>query len=305
MSLQGADTTHALDIGALKRAGVVAVGGYGNGSWKKMSKPTLDGYLAAGLGVWLCWETTTTRALQGRAAGAADAVALNSNMDALGCPLSMAACWTLDTDVPNDGQAASEYAYGWHQASKRPSATYAEASVIDAGIAAGVIVTGWQSNARSWSAGRRSTHASIFQGVQPVIPDTDPDEIVDPHSPLIWWPFTPATTSFIASAASAPVNNSNQTEEQEIMSAAGDIVKAIVEQADRTIGEAQNSEKRIVAALTNAVNNSILYDSTIAGNSAKQVQDHVDQKTADTISYVATLLKDTEGRLKAPVAPPA
>ena len=276
MSLQGADTTHRLDIGAIKRAGVVAVGGYANTGWKTMSKADIDAYLAAGIGVWLCWETTTTRALQGRAAGVSDATAHNNAMDARGCPLTMAACWTLDTDVPNDGQAASEYAYGWHQASKRPSAVYAETSVIDAGVAAGVIVTGWQPSARSWSNYTVSRHASIIQGIKPVIPDTDPNEIVDPHSPLIWWPFTPAVTQFI--------NAAPQPQEHHLMSAEVDQINTYT---NLIVGQA-------VGMLQTNLKDALGW--TPGGKSVAQV---VQDAANGEIAFLVQVMKDTEGRMDA------
>lgn len=185
------DSTHQLDPAAVKRHGGVAVIRYlqtgPSPSWKSARRAEVDIYLAAGLGVGVVWELTTTRALQGYEAGVADARKANQSADTLGLPDTLTIVWTVDTDVSGYAQVA-DYDRGWVGGSKRPTAPYGEYSVIEGSVAAGRSRTGWQTNARGWSGRKISPHASLLQQLPVDLPglgSVDPNQIVDADTPLL------------------------------------------------------------------------------------------------------------------------
>lgn len=80
----------------IKAAGFDHVGRY----LKNLRLAEVTALHAAGLGVWLIYETTATRALFGDAAGAEDGLAAKQQAMALGVPDGTAIYATVDTDVP-------------------------------------------------------------------------------------------------------------------------------------------------------------------------------------------------------------
>ena len=187
--LTGFDTTHELDHAALRRNNASAVGRYIGSFRKATTKSAVDGYHAAGFGVWLIWESTATRALTGYTNGYKDALKANAAADALGAPANVVICWTVDTDVtPAD---VLPYARGFKAASRRPAAVYGEAGVIDRCMAEALVIDGWQTNARGWDQPRRtSPDASMRQHLAATVPGlgyVDPNDF-DADTRLIWWP---------------------------------------------------------------------------------------------------------------------
>src|SRR5262249_50828244 len=81
---------------AIKAAGFDHVGRY----TKNVTRSEIDALHAAGLGVWLIFETTATRALSGAPAGKVDAALTMKQCAALGAPAGLTIFATVDTDPP-------------------------------------------------------------------------------------------------------------------------------------------------------------------------------------------------------------
>lgn len=91
-----ADTTLTPYAKQIKSAGFDHVGRY----LKNVTVAEINALHVAGLGVWLIYETTATRALCGASAGAEDGLAAKQQASALGAPAGTTIFATVDTDPP-------------------------------------------------------------------------------------------------------------------------------------------------------------------------------------------------------------
>lgn len=164
---------------AIRAAGIAHVGRY----LKSLTVGEVAALHAAGLGLWLIFESTADRALAGASAGSADGVTAARQAQALGAPPSTAIAATVDLD-PSVAQLPQVLAYldVFRSSSSRRGLTYACGAVLsrDAG-------TPWLAGAIGWSGSRAyyaTKAAAIVQGPQ-----------VNAHATATWeggtWPALP------------------------------------------------------------------------------------------------------------------
>lgn len=135
---------------ALKAAGYSAVSRYlSHDKSKNISPPEYAALEAAGLTVMLNWETTTTRALQGAAAGQDDAKDANDQADEVGYPLTAPIYFSVDTAATLN--SVGPYFQALHTYSRRPVGYYGGQAVGLALEGLGYVTHLWVSNAASWS----------------------------------------------------------------------------------------------------------------------------------------------------------
>jgi hypothetical protein len=96
--------------GQLKAAGYSFVGRYLSANPKGITSAELAAMQKAGIDVYLYWETTANRALQGAQAGAQDAKAAEGLLATLGIPATTPVYFTVDTDTT--GPAVKAYFSG-------------------------------------------------------------------------------------------------------------------------------------------------------------------------------------------------
>lgn len=192
MTLLAVDSTHHLDPAVLHQHGVVGIIRYAQSgskpSWKSLLPAELALYRGAGIAVGLVWEVTSNQVAGGYAQGAYDCRVMSADLDALGFPRSVLACWSCDEDIAPE--LTDRYADGWHAVAAgagRDSDVYGSAGVIDRQVARGTVRTGWQAEARAWSHDTTSPNADVIQTVATSIPDTDGDTLSG-RSRLLWWP---------------------------------------------------------------------------------------------------------------------
>lgn len=154
-----------------------------------------DALWAAGLGIGLVWEEGAQRAKAGRAAGVSDAFAVAALGRTLGLPEDVVVFFAVDYDAAFDDVRA--YFEGVRSV-RTASGCYGGAKVIDPLAAAGLIVTGWQAGASSWSNGQLSPHASIVQRTTITVAHPLPRGSVDENAVLstagwLWLPPAPPT----------------------------------------------------------------------------------------------------------------
>lgn len=135
---------------ALKAAGYTAVSRYlSNDPSKNITAGEYRALEQAGLAVMLNWETTTTRALEGAAAGAQDAQAANAQADTVGYPGSAPIYYSVDTGATVD--QVRPYFQAVHAHGGRPVGFYGGQAVGLQLLREGVVTHLWVSNAASWS----------------------------------------------------------------------------------------------------------------------------------------------------------
>lgn len=149
----------------IKASGAVGVLRYfSNDSTKNLTAAEVGEYHAAGLGVADVWETTTGRATQGYAAGAADARAAEAQRAADGLPADQTIYLAVDEDTswasvqPYFDGAASVLGNDAHGIPR--TGVYGGFAVIEGAHAHGLRRL-WQTLA--WSGGQRSAHAVLYQ----------------------------------------------------------------------------------------------------------------------------------------------
>jgi hypothetical protein len=130
--------------------------------WKRVTSAERDEAWSIGFAMLLVWESYATRALEGTAAGMADARDAASQATALGYPPDVPIFFACDTDASAD--AARPYFRG--VASVRPCAgAYGGIRVVDPVLSEGTVRYGWQ--ACAWSAGKVSQVAHLYQRLRP------------------------------------------------------------------------------------------------------------------------------------------
>lgn len=157
------------DPAALKAAGFETVvryisrrAGAKGVSRKDLTKAEAKRLHAAGLGILLVWETTASRAGEGKAAGVADAKAAEAQAAALGYPADLPIFYAVDSDMT--AAQVRPYFAGVKSVSKRPvDGSYGGVKIADAALTDYV----WQTQA--WSGGRVSTKAHMLQLIHPTL----------------------------------------------------------------------------------------------------------------------------------------
>jgi Domain of unknown function (DUF1906) len=112
-----------------------------------------------GLSIAMVWEGGSSRALAGTPAGIGDAAEANRQANVLGAPPDAAIYYAVDFDA--DPSAIAAYFQGVTITRRRPVGVYGSWKVVEAILASGLAILGWQTSA--WSAGRRSAQAALFQ----------------------------------------------------------------------------------------------------------------------------------------------
>lgn len=123
------------------------------------AKTLLDG----GLSIVLVWETGASRAANGAAAGIEDVKAAEAQADYLGYPLSAPIFYAVDFDATV--AEVKPYLDAIAANAKRTAGlgVYGGFDIIEAYIASGKFIYGWQTKA--WSEGKISTKAHLYQNV--------------------------------------------------------------------------------------------------------------------------------------------
>jgi hypothetical protein len=142
----------------IKANGYQAVGRYLGGSpTKQLTKAEAASLHAAGLGIWLVWETAADRAKDGKAAGVTDAHAALQAANALGYPAACPIFFAVDFDAT--AVQVTAYFAGVSSVLGNRAGVYGGVRV--AGIAA------WTWQTAAWSNGRLAPSAHILQRAKP------------------------------------------------------------------------------------------------------------------------------------------
>ena len=150
---------------AIAAAGYIGVLRYVSNDPKKNLTPTERTALwKAGLGFLLAWETTTTRALQGYAAGASDASLANTLAQALAYNRTLPIFYAVDMNAT--WAAVKTYFFGALSSGGRPVRAYGSVAIIEGASATG-FGKGWQSEA--WSGSIVSPTCVLYQRVSPTL----------------------------------------------------------------------------------------------------------------------------------------
>jgi hypothetical protein len=161
MSVRGIDIAWARpDIAGIKATGAKWVARYFSGdASKNLTKQEVLDYSAALLGTVTVFETTAGRALQGRAAGAADAANALGQQRAVGIPNTYAIHFAVDTDT--DWASVEPYFAGVCSVmNKALVGVYGGYKIAQGAHAYGLHYI-WQADA--WSNGLLSPAATIYQ----------------------------------------------------------------------------------------------------------------------------------------------
>jgi len=157
---------------------------------KNITQRELDALWAAGIAVLFVWESTTTRPLEGRAAGLVDGKASRAWCERLGYPSTIPVLIALDTDITKRTLlAALGYIDGFvEELGPWPFGVYADTDVI--GAVAGRSVLNWRPNASAWSP-NPSTLVHVQQHASRPVAGA----VVDTNTALrpftAWLPHTP------------------------------------------------------------------------------------------------------------------
>ena len=173
---------------AIKAAGYVGVLRYLSlTASKNLQAPERDALFAAGLGILLAWETTTTRATQGTTAGVQDATTANNQADALGYPSTCPIYYAVDENT--SWASVGAYFAGAKSVGRRPVKAYGCTGVVVGATQAGY-GKGWQTEA--WGGTVVSPSAHLYQRLTPTktisgasAGSYDEDVVVAPT--VVWW----------------------------------------------------------------------------------------------------------------------
>lgn len=163
----------------IKSHGYHAVGRYlGGSASKQITKAEAASLHAAGLGIWLVYETSADRARSGKAGGVSDAHAAVKAANALGYPTRCPIFFAVDFDAT--AAAVSAYFAG-------------VISVLGdmAGVYGGIKVAGlatWTWQTAAWSGGELSPKAHLYQRVKMTHPISGCDENVICRPIPVWGP---------------------------------------------------------------------------------------------------------------------
>lgn len=248
--------------------GFSAVGRY----LKSLTKGEVTAIHAAGLGLWLIFETTADRALGGIAAGKDDGAKARAQADALGAPPDVAIFATVDTD-PSQAQVATvaQYHVGFQAgASPRRIGSYSCGAVLIAVEKMPATPVPWLAGAMGWN-GSKAYDATgkwrMKQGPQinagrtaswsglswPALPFAyDPNLIVSDADIGLWLPpdmQAPAVTSTTAPAGTSPAQPviaiPSAIDMQRALQAAGIYKGALDGDKPRGIGWGPQSQKAL------------------------------------------------------------
>ncbi|WP_246250886.1 glycoside hydrolase domain-containing protein [Actinomadura litoris] len=151
-------------VAALRKAGVRFACRYlSRDAGKNLTRGEAEELSAAGIWLVVVWETTASRALSGRAGGAADARAAEAQARACGMPDGRPIYFAVDWDA-STGQQATINAYLDGAASvigRERVGMYAGYGPIKRAFDAEKITFGWQTYA--WSGGRWDSRAQLQQ----------------------------------------------------------------------------------------------------------------------------------------------
>lgn len=147
-------------IAAIKATGATWVARYfSNDPTKDITAGEVQQYQQAGLSIVTVFETSTGRALQGRAAGIQDANQAITERNSVGLPNVAPIYWAVDMDT--DYNSVKAYADGWATViPKGMSGPYGGFKVVQGARQDGWAY-GWQTTA--WSGGQWSSLATIKQ----------------------------------------------------------------------------------------------------------------------------------------------
>lgn len=169
---------------SLRQAGVAGVARYL--SWepnsKVIQKAEYDALLAAGITVMLNWESTGRSWRNGFSAGYAEGKEARRQARALGHPDTRPVIQSIDENVdPHEIHYALDYQRGFNLGGGcGPQGCYSTALVLDAMHLAGLIIVGWQTNARGWYGNAAdSQNAALLQRTSksyPQFPENSYDE---------------------------------------------------------------------------------------------------------------------------------
>ena len=149
----------------LRNAGYVSVGRYLGSDGRCITVPERDRLFAAGLSIWLIWETYETRLLGGHTAGRYDGPLANQYADQLAAPSWVPIYYAADTDVQeNQAYLVAAYLDAVKATSGRPRGIYGGAWLVQAMLDGGHAEYGWVSNASSWNHGKTAPGAHLQQG---------------------------------------------------------------------------------------------------------------------------------------------
>lgn len=146
---------------ALRAAGVgFAMRYLSNDSSKNLSLAEANALAAQGIWSGVVWETTATRALAGRAAGATDARAALAQAQACGMPDGRPIYFAVDTDTT--WSQVAPYFQGIRDVLPLGQVgVYGGIRIIQGAASSGLVSWYWQ--AEAWSGGRWDPHAHIRQ----------------------------------------------------------------------------------------------------------------------------------------------
>ncbi|WP_245602071.1 DUF1906 domain-containing protein [Hamadaea tsunoensis] len=160
------------------RPGQVAAAGYSfvcrylsYSASKNLTKSEADALRAAGLDIVVVWETTAQRALDGSAAGAADATEAHRQAVACGMPATRPIYFAVDFDASTSQQTAiNAYFDGVASVLGRGrTGVYGGYGVTSRLFNAGKITWGWQTYA--WSGGSWDARAQLRQTLNGITVD--------------------------------------------------------------------------------------------------------------------------------------
>ena len=178
-----------------------AAGYYSTDPTKNLTRSLVSSYVAASLPIVGVWETSTTRATQGRQAGVADAHAAVLQQAVVGIPSGTPIHFAVDEDT-SWASVADYFAGAASVLGQELVGVYGGFHVIEGAAAAGYRYL-WQTVA--WSGGQWSAHATIRQENGTLFAgsaDYDYAEAVDfgqyPR-PEVAMPLTPADAALVAS----------------------------------------------------------------------------------------------------------
>jgi len=163
----------------IKSHGYTAVGRYlGGSSGKRITRDEATSLHAAGLGIWLVWETSADRARSGNAGGVSDAHAAAAAALAVGYPTSCPLFFAVDFDATP--AQVSAYFAGIRSVLGNRAGIYGGIKVTEAGLAH------WRWQTAAWSGGKVDPAAHLYQRTKMTHPIGGCDENVICHPIPLW-----------------------------------------------------------------------------------------------------------------------
>lgn len=174
-------------VSAIKGSGAVGVMRYlsHSGPPKDLTADEVKMLHDSGLSIGLVYESTSSRAGQGRQAGIDDATYAYDMAHHLGAPGGVVIFFAVDFDA--NPTAVLPYLQGVASvATAYLPGVYGSLRVVDTILAGGIMHWGWQTVA--WSGGKVSTRAHLYQRGGATHPVAGTDENVLMHPLPLWLP---------------------------------------------------------------------------------------------------------------------